>query len=99
MRRATLAITLGLAFASYALPQEPGQAPETKHEVEQGDPWIWGKWANFGILAIGMGFLVRHISATFFFGFTRFLFRSERDVAPAVPAPRLPPCFFHASRF
>ena len=44
------------AGASYALPQESaGQ----KQEAEQGDPWIWWKWANFAILAVGLGYLIR----------------------------------------
>jgi F0F1-type ATP synthase membrane subunit b/b' len=56
MRRATLVLTLGLAFASYALPQE-SPAAQNK-DVEQGDPWIWWKWANFLILAAGLGYLI-----------------------------------------
>src|SRR5580692_8788881 len=57
MRRATLTIALGLAFASYALPQESPAAAHT-NETEQGDPWIWWKWANFIILAAGVGYLI-----------------------------------------
>jgi F-type H+-transporting ATPase subunit b len=57
MRRATLTITLGLAFASYALPQESPAAAHT-NEAEQGDQWIWWKWANFAILAVGIGYLI-----------------------------------------
>src|SRR6202451_2103778 len=56
MRRATIAIALGLAFASYALPQEAPAANE--NHAEQGDPWIWWKWANFAILAVGLGYLI-----------------------------------------
>jgi F-type H+-transporting ATPase subunit b len=56
MRRATLAVALGLAFASYALPQESSSAKES--QAEQGDPWIWWKWANFAILAVGLGYLI-----------------------------------------
>ncbi len=56
MRRATFAIALGLAFACYALPQE-SPAAQTK-EAETGDPWIWWKWANFAILAAGLGYLI-----------------------------------------
>ncbi len=55
-RRVSLAIFLGLALASYALPQE-SSAP--KAETEQGDPWIGWKWANFLILAGGLGYLIR----------------------------------------
>jgi F0F1-type ATP synthase membrane subunit b/b' len=56
MRRATLVLALGLAFASYALPQESPAAKTT--EAGQGDPWIWWKWANFAILAFGLGYLI-----------------------------------------
>lgn len=55
MRRALLAIVLGLALASCALPQESAGA---KNEAEQSDPWIWWKWANFLVLAGGLGYLI-----------------------------------------
>ncbi len=58
MRRATLAIILGLAFASYALPQEAAHSNEAKQETEQGDPWLLWKWANFAILAVGLAYLI-----------------------------------------
>jgi F-type H+-transporting ATPase subunit b len=65
MRRATLAVALGLAFASYALPQEPSAAVG-KSAPEQGDPWIWWKWANFLILAGSLGYLIRkHVPPLF----------------------------------
>jgi len=57
MRRATLTIALGLALASYALPQESPAAVHAS-EGERGDPWIWWKWANFAILAAGLGYLI-----------------------------------------
>jgi F-type H+-transporting ATPase subunit b len=64
MRRATIAIALGLAFASYALPQEAPAANE--NHAEQGDPWIWWKWANFAILAVGLGYLIgKHVPPLF----------------------------------
>jgi F0F1-type ATP synthase membrane subunit b/b' len=56
-RRATFALALGLAFASYALPQESPAAAKTS-EAEQGDRLIWWKWANFAILAAGLGYLI-----------------------------------------
>jgi F-type H+-transporting ATPase subunit b len=56
MRRAIIAIWLGLAIASCALPQEARAAKEA--QTEQGDPWIWWKWANFAILAAGLGYLI-----------------------------------------
>jgi len=58
MRRATLALILGLTFASYALPQEAAHSTEARQENEQGDPWLLWKWANFAILAIGLGYLI-----------------------------------------
>jgi F-type H+-transporting ATPase subunit b len=84
MRRATLAIALGLAFASYALPQEPAQSPEAKHEVEQGDPWIWWKWANFGILAIGLGIMIGKVAPAIFAERKRFIGQAMFEAAAAV---------------
>jgi F-type H+-transporting ATPase subunit b len=64
MRRATLAVAFGLAFASYALPQE-APAAQT-NEGEQGDSMIWWKWANFVILAAGLGYLIgKHVPPLF----------------------------------
>jgi F-type H+-transporting ATPase subunit b len=63
MRRATLAVALGLAFASYAVPQD---SPAQKQDAEQGDTWIWWKWANFVILAGGLGYLIgKHVPPLF----------------------------------
>lgn len=64
MRRASIAIALGLAFASYALPQESPAGNENR--AEQGDPMIWWKWANFAILAVGIGYLIgKHVPPLF----------------------------------
>jgi F-type H+-transporting ATPase subunit b len=57
MRRATLTIALGLTFACYALPQE-APSKTAANEGEQGDGMIWWKWANFAILAVGLGYLM-----------------------------------------
>jgi F-type H+-transporting ATPase subunit b len=56
-------MALGLAFACYAAPQESaGQ----KQEAEQSDKWIWWKWANFVILAGGLGYLIgKHVPPLF----------------------------------
>jgi F-type H+-transporting ATPase subunit b len=63
MRRAILAVALGMALSSYALPQE---SSTQKSEPEQSDPWIWWKWANFMILAGGLGYLIRkHVPPLF----------------------------------
>lgn len=65
MRRATFAIAIGLAFASCALPQESPSTTQAK-EADQGDPWIWWKWANFAILAAGLGYLIaKNVPALF----------------------------------
>lgn len=66
MRRATLALILGLTFASLVLPQPQAGANEAQQETQQGDPWIWWKWANILILAGGLGYLIRkHAPAMF----------------------------------
>jgi F0F1-type ATP synthase membrane subunit b/b' len=66
MRKATLVVALGMAFASCALPQENAGKFEPKHDAEQGDPWIWWKWANFAILAAGLGYLInKHVPSLF----------------------------------
>jgi F-type H+-transporting ATPase subunit b len=57
MRSATLTIALGLTFACYALPQE-APSKTAANESQQGDSMIWWKWANFAILAVGLGYLI-----------------------------------------
>ena len=57
MRRATLTIALGLAFACYALPQE-APSKTAANEGQQSDGMIWWKIANFAILAAGLGYLI-----------------------------------------
>ncbi len=56
MRRATLALVLGLSLAPCALPLETGAGSESS--AEAGDPWIVWKWINFAILAAGLGYLI-----------------------------------------
>lgn len=60
MRRAIFAIALGLALASYALPQEAaaGKPASETSEPGEGGSWIWWKWANFALLAVGLGYLI-----------------------------------------
>lgn len=66
MRRAALALALGLAFASYVLPQEPAGAKQTQQETGQGDPWILWKWVNFLILIGGLGYMAsKHVPPMF----------------------------------
>jgi F-type H+-transporting ATPase subunit b len=49
-------LTLALVFAVSACAQE----------AEPGDPWLGWKWANFAILAVGLGYLIsKHAPAYF----------------------------------
>jgi F-type H+-transporting ATPase subunit b len=66
MRRAILVLALTLSFALYLLPQEAPKPAESNAQTEQGDPWMWWKVANFAILAIGLGYLVRKHAPAFF---------------------------------
>ena len=66
MRRAALMLVLALALVAprVAFAQEGTPA----HEIEEskGDPWIWWKWANFLILAGGLGYLIGKRAPGFF---------------------------------
>jgi F0F1-type ATP synthase membrane subunit b/b' len=64
IRRAALALALGLALASCALPQENQSNPA----AEVGDRWIVWKWVNFAILAAGLGYLVSKSAPAYFRG-------------------------------
>lgn len=76
MRRATLALALGLAFSSYVLPQDPSEVPVTpapaaapaqaQQETEPGDPWIWWKWINFAMLVGGLGYMAAKFAPPLF---------------------------------
>lgn len=60
LRRAVFVLTIALAFTSYALPQEssaPAKQSESS-EPGEGGAWIWWKWANFAILAVGLGYII-----------------------------------------
>jgi F0F1-type ATP synthase membrane subunit b/b' len=66
MHRATLALALGLAFASYVLPQEPAGTTQTRQAAEPGDPWIRWKWINFLILVGGLGYMAAKFAPPMF---------------------------------
>ena len=83
MRRATLALAFGLAFAFCALPQETRPATASQQEVDQGDPWIWWKWANFLILAAGLGYLISKHAPPFFAQRSREIEQSLIEAAKA----------------
>ncbi len=55
IRRVALPFALALALASYALPQEAPAKSETQAEENPMTGW---KWANFLILAAGIGYLI-----------------------------------------
>lgn len=59
IRRTALALGLALALASLALPQESSAKSETQSENPQSEsPMTGWKWANFAILAVGLGYLL-----------------------------------------
>jgi F0F1-type ATP synthase membrane subunit b/b' len=58
--RMSACATLGLVFAGCLLAQGGGQ------EAEPSDPWLGWKWANFAILALGLGYLIRKHAPGFF---------------------------------
>jgi len=64
MRRAVLALALGLALASFALPQ-PGET-KSSPAAETSDPWIAWKWVNFAILIAGLGYLIAKTAPAYF---------------------------------
>jgi F-type H+-transporting ATPase subunit b len=58
-RIANRILVIGLTLATCLLAQG-GQ------EVETGDQWLGWKWANFAILAVGLGYLIRKHAPAFF---------------------------------
>jgi F-type H+-transporting ATPase subunit b len=83
MRRVTLVIVAGLAFAICALPQPARQTRETQQQAEQHDPWIWWKWVNFLILAGGLGYLISKHAPAFFAQRSREIEESLVEAAKA----------------
>jgi F-type H+-transporting ATPase subunit b len=66
MRRTLLALALGLAIASAALPQEPAGTGGSNPTSAQAAPSIWWNWVNFAILAAGLGYLAaKHAPSLF----------------------------------
>jgi F-type H+-transporting ATPase subunit b len=83
MRRATLTLVAGFAFACCALPQDARQTPETTQEGDQHDPWIAWKWANFLLLAGGLGYLISKHAPAFFAQRSREIQESLQEAAKA----------------
>ena len=70
-------IVVGLALSTCAFAQESARAPE----VEQHDQWIWWKWANFAILAGGLGYMIRKNAPAFFTQRSQTIQDALRDAA------------------
>jgi len=66
MRRAVLAAALGLALACSVMAQEPSKKSETELNRESSDPMLAWKWANFAVLALGLGYLINKHAPAFF---------------------------------
>jgi F-type H+-transporting ATPase subunit b len=83
MRRAAVATVIGFSLACCALPQEAGKAPAGQPEGDQHDPWIVWKWANFLILAGGLGYLISKQAPALFRQRSREIEESLADAAKA----------------
>ena len=57
-RRAILALALGISLLGCVYGQESPAKEGGASETEQSDPWIGWKWANFAILAVGLGYIM-----------------------------------------
>jgi F-type H+-transporting ATPase subunit b len=66
MKRLFLAAFLLTASAVWIQAQEKEHAESGTHAEESGDKWIVWKWANFAILAGGLGFLLAKNLPPFF---------------------------------
>jgi F-type H+-transporting ATPase subunit b len=68
MRRSARVLYLVLALTSLAPRVAFAQEGAPAHETEEtkGDTWIWWKWANFLILAGGLGYLISKSAPAFF---------------------------------
>jgi F-type H+-transporting ATPase subunit b len=82
VKRAAFCMCLTLAAAPYLLSQEP--AGESNPEsAQQGDPWLWWKWANFLILAGGIGYLIRKHAGPFYRAQSEGIRRGIEEAAAA----------------
>jgi len=72
----SLIAALGLAQESHPTPSNPptaaapseahGAPASGEHHAAEGDPYIMWKWINFGLLAIGLGYLIAQNLPPFF---------------------------------
>jgi len=66
MRRAKLALALGLAVTGCLLAQEPARSTDSPQQSEQGDRLTVWEWVNFLILVGGLGYLAsKHAPALY----------------------------------
>ena len=70
MRRLSLAIVAIIFSAAVAVAQEPTGLEEKTASTEKAEPGIVWKWANFALLAVGLGYLVKKNLPPFFRGRT-----------------------------
>jgi len=84
MRRAAAALAFGMLFAPSMLPQEPVAGSAETKQSEQGDSWIWWKWANFVILAGGLGYLINKNAPAFFEGRSKEILQGIADGTKAL---------------
>lgn len=80
--RASLFLCVGLLCASAVLPQERQPVSREAAQVnEQGDPWIWWKWANFLILAGVLGYLINKNAGAMYRGQAEAIRRGITEAA------------------
>ena len=83
MRRAILIVVVALALAGCALPQETGRGGGDRKETGQQEPAMGWKWANFLILAAGLGYLIRKHAPALFAQQTREIEEALHEAARA----------------
>ena len=85
MRRAVLALALGLTLAFFAFAQASENKSSTAEQT--GEPWIGWKWINFAILVGGLGYLAGKTAPAYFKGrsdeIQRALIEAKREIKDA----------------
>jgi F-type H+-transporting ATPase subunit b len=64
MRRIVLALALGLTAVTFCVAQENPQQPAAARETSE--PGMVWRWANFVILAVGLGYLIGKAAPAYF---------------------------------
>ncbi len=62
---------------------EPGAAAHSAEGHDEGDPYIWWKWANFAILAAALGYMLNRALPPFFAGRTAEIQKGIAEAAKA----------------